>query len=252
MSYVYDFTNGYWTVEPTKENLWSRNGTTLSPSTPGDDIEADSATFDGRVTFDNAEMGTYLSGDGGGRISAYGSSATAAAATAFSVDIASDAGGSNQQQTVKIKKDGSATFSGTVTADSFATISGDSIGGSPIGSVTMFAGATVPSGWLECNGQVAPTALAAVLGQANVPDLRGEFVRGWDNGAGVDTGRALLSSQSDEFKEHRHTIPSFNRSTATPGNDNPYRTRGGTENTSLVGGSETRPRNVALMYIIKT
>ena len=123
---------------------------------------------------------------------------------------------------------------------------------SPIGSVTMFAGSTVPSGWLECNGQAAPTALADVLGTPNVPDLRGEFVRGFDNGRGVDTGRTLLSSQADEFKEHRHTIASFQRSSATPGNDNPYRTRTGTENTSLVGGSETRPRNVALMYIIKT
>ena len=123
----------------------------------------------------------------------------------------------------------------------------------PTGSVTMFAGANVPAGWLECNGQAAPTALAAVLGQATVPDLRGEFVRGWDNGAGVDAGRTLLSSQADEFKEHNHTIASFGRVSVNPsGNQNPYYSRSGLENTSAVGGDETRPRNVALMYIIKT
>eukprot|EP00494_Astrolonche_serrata_P023445 UN23703 len=70
----------------------------------------------------------------------------------------------------------------------------------------MFAGVTVPTGWLECNGQSAPSALAAVLGQANVPDLRGEFVRGYDNGRGVDTGRALLSSQSGEIQSHDHSV----------------------------------------------
>ena len=123
----------------------------------------------------------------------------------------------------------------------------------PTGSVTMFAGVTVPAGWLECNGQAAPSALAAVLGTSNVPDLRGEFVRGWDNGRGVDSGRALLSTQADEFKEHNHTIASFGRVNVNPsGNQNPYYSRSGTENTSSVGGTETRPRNVALMYIIKT
>ena len=124
----------------------------------------------------------------------------------------------------------------------------------PTGSVTMFAGATVPAGWLECNGQAAPSALAAVLGQANVPDLRGEFVRGWDNGANVDAGRALLSSQADTVKNHTHTYNVYNSAggayNAKQEGSNSF-TGTGTTNAGG-GGAETRPRNVALMYIIKT
>ena len=116
----------------------------------------------------------------------------------------------------------------------------------------MFAGATVPTGWLECNGQSAPTALAAVLGQANVPDLRGQFVRGWDPTGTVDpqSGRALLSNQDDEFKSHTHTYA------ASHGAGNS--TNGGQfdgdkiEPTGATGGAETRPVNVAMYYIIKT
>ena len=110
---------------------------------------------------------------------------------------------------LRIDSSGNATFSGTVTANSFVSSSG---GSSPTGSVTMFAGATVPTGWLECNGQAAPSALAAVLGTANVPDLRGEFVRGFDNGRGIDSGRALLSAQGEEFKSHTHVQNSHNHS----------------------------------------
>ena len=232
---------------------------------------------------------------------------------------------------LRIDSSGNATFSGTVTANSFVSSSG---GSSPTGSVTMFAGATVPTGWLECNGQAAPSALAAVLGTANVPDLRGEFVRGFDNGRGIDSGRALLSAQGEEFKSHTHVQNSHNHSQSshnhTQNSHNhsqnshnhsqnahshtlpapaaqwyPYidsaagtplpRVQGGaitgTNNTTATniattatniattatnnaatatnnavtatnnaatatnqntGGSETRPRNVALMYIIKT
>ena len=179
---------------------------------------------------------------------------------------------------------GSATFSGTVTADSFVSSGGGGL--SPTGSVTMFAGATVPTGWLECNGQTAPSALAAVLGQANVPDLRGEFVRGFDNGRGVDTGRALLSAQGEEFTSHTHIQDSHNHlqnshghsfdgsrlaTTAVGGGSPDYgawygpkvdnyggisnKTATNIANTATnqnTGGTETRPRNVAIMYIIKT
>ena len=33
-----------------------------------------------------------------------------------------------------------------------------------------------------------------------LPDLRGEFIRGWDNGRGVDAGRGLLSAQGDAIR----------------------------------------------------
>ena len=121
-----------------------------------------------------------------------------------------------------------------------------------IGEVVAFAGITVPDGWLECDGQSAPSALAAVLGQANVPDLRGQFVRGWDPSGTVDpqSGRALLSNQDDEFKSHTHTYA------ASHGAGNS--TNGGQfdgdkiEPTGATGGAETRPVNVAMYYIIKT
>ena len=146
-------------------------------------------------------------------------------------------------------------------------INGEDGGLSPVGSVTMFAGVTVPSGWLECNGQAAPSALAAVLGTSNVPDLRGEFVRGWDHGRGVDSGRGIRSTQDDTFKSHNHDFraPTGDEDnsdsqglTGTANNVESFRTsdRAGELRTYNAieneGGNETRPRNVALMYIIKT
>ncbi|UPT57727.1 phage tail protein [Dickeya zeae] len=59
--------------------------------------------------------------------------------------------------------------------------------------------ATAPAGWLKCNGQsfdksVYPR-LAQVYPSGVLPDLRGEFIRGWDDGRGVDAGRVLLTKQ---------------------------------------------------------
>jgi len=122
----------------------------------------------------------------------------------------------------------------------------------PIGSIVMWALSTPPTDWIECDGQstAAYPDLAALLG-STVPDLRGEFVRGWDNGKGVDSGRAIGSTQTDEFKEHEHTYDRGSGSTAMVGTgignlDSNFSTPTGSE-----GGSETRPRNVALMYIIR-
>jgi hypothetical protein len=123
--------------------------------------------------------------------------------------------------------------------------------GTPTGIISIFGGNTPPAGYLECNGQSTAgySALAAIVG-ANVPDLRGEFVRGFDNGRGVDAGRTLLSTQADELKAHTHT---YYRSYVA-GNAQGAGTFNGDQQTSTgsTGGSETRPRNVALMYIIKT
>ena len=49
----------------------------------------------------------------------------------------------------------------------------------------------------------------------NLPDLRGQFVRGWDNSAGVDSGRSFASSQTDQNKEHTHSVtdPGHNHTT---------------------------------------
>jgi microcystin-dependent protein len=94
----------------------------------------------------------------------------------------------------------------------------------------------------------------------NIPDLRGEFIRGWANARSVDTGRAFGSFQADELKAHTH---SHNTSNKTGISSSAYGTNvtvaanlvAGTPSTGPVsdstGGAETRPRNVALMYIIK-
>jgi len=92
----------------------------------------------------------------------------------------------------------------------------------PVGSVIMYAGATAPAGYLECNGQSTSgyADLATIVG-ANVPDLRGQFVRGWDNGAGVDSGRALLSNQAGTFASHNHSLTNggnHNHSLGSAGN----------------------------------
>ena len=122
----------------------------------------------------------------------------------------------------------------------------------------MFAGSTAPAGWLECNGQAAPTALAAVLGTANVPDLRGEFVRGWDNGRGVDSGRNILTAQADSIGDHQHSM-TLGSNFGADGTSRPAQWGSGDVNagnetayTDSMTAAETRPRNISMMYIIKT
>lgn len=134
----------------------------------------------------------------------------------------------------------------------------------PAGAIMAFYRNTPPTGWLECNGQSAaayPNLVA--LGIVNTPDLRGEFIRGWDNGKGTDPGRALGSSQTDAFQGHAHSLSdvfgypnnsqggradvtqsTLNIKTGSPVSDNVN----GTPRTA----SETRPRNIAFMCCIKT
>ncbi|ACS87569.1 phage tail-collar fiber domain-containing protein [Musicola paradisiaca] len=63
--------------------------------------------------------------------------------------------------------------------------------------------ATAPTGWLKCNGQSFDKALypklATVYPSGVLPDLRGEFIRGWDDGRGVDAGRAILTAQNPTY-----------------------------------------------------
>lgn len=146
----------------------------------------------------------------------------------------------------------------------------------PAGLVAHFARNTAPTGWLKANGAaISRTAYAdlfAAVGTTfgagdgfntfNLPDLRGEFVRGWDDGRGVDVGRLFGGFQGDDLKAHTHALAptgadgggvqgglgSGDRFGYGASNDN-YATR--VRATASTGGAETRPRNVALLACIK-
>lgn len=128
-----------------------------------------------------------------------------------------------------------------------------------------FAAALPPDGWLECNGQSTASypVLAAIVG-ATVPDLRGEFIRGWahDRIGTTDDGRLFGSWQSDQLKSHNHPRNSSGYTESiqahasitnkswmgqlTGGSSLLYETT-----TGLTGGTETRGRNIALLPCIK-
>ncbi|EON1606356.1 tail fiber protein [Escherichia coli] len=78
----------------------------------------------------------------------------------------------------------------------------------PVGVPVPWPSATPPTGWLKCNGAAFSAEEYPELAKAyptnKLPDLRGEFIRGWDDGRGADAGRALLSLQDDSFEAHRH------------------------------------------------
>jgi len=136
----------------------------------------------------------------------------------------------------------------------------------PTGTISVFAGTVEPAGWFFCRGQAVSRSTYSVLFGAigtvygvgdgsttfNVPDLRGEFVRGFDAGRGIDAGRAFGSFQLDEFKSHTHGYQQFE--TIVNGERDNNAQAGINLNpatTGATGGSETRPRNVAMNYIIR-
>ncbi|EBW1445754.1 phage tail protein [Salmonella enterica subsp. enterica serovar Agona] len=74
----------------------------------------------------------------------------------------------------------------------------------PVGVPVPWPSPTPPTGWLKCNGAAFSAEEYPELAKAyptnKLPDLRGEFIRGWDDGRGVDAGRQLLSSQGDAIR----------------------------------------------------
>ncbi|EOB3112272.1 phage tail protein, partial [Yersinia enterocolitica] len=126
----------------------------------------------------------------------------------------------------------------------------------PIGVPLPYPLATPPAGFLKCNGSSFSTAeypkLALAYPSGVLPDLRGEFIRGWDDGRGVDAGRALLSAQSDLFKAHHHSFTFFSAYAAGGGTGATYNYSGNAgRDTGDTGGNETRPRNIAFNYIVR-
>ena len=90
---------------------------------------------------------------------------------------------------------------------------------SMIGMVAAFSMTASPAGWLKCNGaQVSRTTYAALFAKINtiygagdgsttftLPDFRGEFIRGWDDGRAVDPDRLIGSNQAGQNAFHAHS-----------------------------------------------
>ncbi|MFJ5337666.1 phage tail protein [Pectobacterium sp. CHL-2024] len=89
---------------------------------------------------------------------------------------------------------------GNLTPSAIGAVHTSELAGMP----QLFPGAVAPEGWLKCNGQAFDKSLYPILASrypsSFLPDLRGEFVRGWDDGRGVDAGRALMSAQGDAIR----------------------------------------------------
>lgn len=82
----------------------------------------------------------------------------------------------------------------------------------------------------------------------NLPDMRGEFARGWDNGRGIDSNRTFGSAQADELKAHTHAVAGGVNAASGAAWNVPGSASGTSGST---GGTETRPRNKAKMFCIK-
>lgn len=176
--------------------------------------------------------------------------------------------------------------------------------GIPAGAIQAFAQSSCPTGWLYANGSTISrttysalfSAVSTSYGVGNgsttfaLPDYRGYFLRGWNNGSGVDsdassrtnrgdgtTGDAVGTKQLDQFKSHNHGISDPGHSHAqattngtpqTPGREVPGSSAYGYDyadgagaiptansytgiSVAASGGTETRPKNINVLYCIK-
>ncbi|UUP76374.1 phage tail protein [Escherichia coli] len=150
----------------------------------------------------------------------------------------------------------------------------------PVGVPVPWPSATPPTGWLKCNGAPFTASQYPKLARAypalRLPDLRGKFIRGWDDGRGIDNGRSLLSDQLDALQDMTGSIEVSDNtgvvggirassgvftmvnntgnvpvwsSSAVPG------VRYSTANFSAANvartAQETRPSNIAFNYIVR-
>ncbi|MCM6991717.1 phage tail protein [Enterobacter roggenkampii] len=165
-----------------------------------------------------------------------------------------------------IKSDGAAAISTALT--NLGLGEGSAL---PVGVPVPWPSATPPTGWIKCNG--APFSaqeypeLAKAYPTNKLPDLRGEFIRGWDDGRGVDTGRGILSAQGDAirnitgwFGAHATVVakPPFVKFSAPEIAENVGVGGGSTQNAvkldlslSVPTASENRPRSIAFNYIVR-
>ncbi|HAJ8889324.1 TPA: phage tail protein [Escherichia coli] len=148
----------------------------------------------------------------------------------------------------------------------------------PVGVPVPWPSATPPTGWLKCNGAAFSAEEYPELAKAyptnKLPDLRGEFLRGWDDARGIDSGRALISSQSDAVQRMTGSLSQmvysvtqtasaitgvFGAKISTPNIVQAYSSAGALRYVNVDFDSqrvartstETRPRNVAFNYIVR-
>lgn len=157
------------------------------------------------------------------------------------------------------------------------------------GQVVFQLSNAVPAGWKELNGQALSRAsFPALFTHANgggniisdtawlagnaagttdgnystgdgsttfrIPDMRGNFPRGWDDARGVDAGRAIGTGQADAFQAHTHTSLQSGSATVSPGSATGFAATPTSQATGAATGrtaTETRPRNVAGMWLVK-
>ncbi|HIA4551235.1 TPA: tail fiber protein [Salmonella enterica] len=147
----------------------------------------------------------------------------------------------------------------------------------PVGVPVPWPSATPPTGWLKCNG--APFSaeeypeLAKVYPTNKLPDLRGEFIRGWDDGRGIDAGREILSAQGDAIRNITGTVGWYgdgllsNVSGVFSGRDRVNQRTVATDSTvdtnlkyasayfdastKVPTATENRPRNIAFNFIVR-
>lgn len=170
------------------------------------------------------------------------------------------------------------SIAGNAVVEGNLTVTGTLIGGVPPGAVFYFAASTAPTGYLVANGaaisRTTYAALFAVVGTTygagdgtttfNLPDLRGEFIRSWDGGRGIDSGRAFASSQLDAFQGHRHSWRQYPATGGGSGVTPLAQSSSSNLNNAIVAdpitdgtngtprtAAETRPRNIALLACIK-
>ena len=147
----------------------------------------------------------------------------------------------------------------------------------PVGVPVPWPSATPPTGWLKCNGAPFSAAqypkLALAYPSLALPDLRGEFIRGWDDGRGIDAGREILSAQGDAIRnitgavgwyreglfsnvsgvfsgrpmENERTVAS----TTTVDADIKYANAYFDASTQVPTAPENRPRSIAFNFIVR-
>ena len=121
--------------------------------------------------------------------------------------------------------------------------------GMPVGAVIMVNSTSCPSGYTTADGA------------SGRPDARGVYVRGLDNGAGRDPARVLASYQADQLETHVHAAPTASAGLSTTGalvgptavvaTESHATTPGTSAMNGGIGGTETRPDSVVLLFCVK-